>query len=411
MEKFLLFLPIENIGLTDYVQNLSIFTICSIFMLPFLLILSKFRSTLLFNIFLVLILWMVLSTIFNINIKSDVQDNLFRAVFGLIFGFSTFILLREVFFRSNTYRVFVWLKYSFVIIIIFFIYDLVFNFYGRLRIYASYTEPSHLGNDLALIYLPMFLLFLRNMNRMEKIFFFVSGTIIAILTFSTTTYVKILLFILFYLIFGQKKIASILSFIFLAILISGISFIFFYIYSDNYFVRILNITLDKLGSGIEELPVTLLDRISFWVFLFNIKNIDISMNHFTMFIFGGGLGNDSVFVKFLPHVVGEKIISIKGFGSYITSFLGRIFSYGGIVGLILYIEFILSVLRKIKYISFEHRERGIYTSWLIVLFLSTSFGLGPFQSIALWFLPAYVDGLSLKLKQQSLNNNILCRNQ
>ena len=411
MEKFLLFIPIENIGLTDYAQNLSLFAIYSVLIIPFLLILYKFKRTSLFNIFLILILWMILSTIFNINIKSEVPDNLFRAVSGLIIGFSTFVLLREIFFRSNIYRVFVWLKYSFIIILIFSIYDLMFNFSGRLRIYASYTEPSHLGNDLALIYLPMFLLYLRNMSRIEKIFFFVSGMILAILTFSATTYVKILLFILFYLLFGPKNIASILSFIFLAILISGISLIFFYIYPDNYFVRILNITLDRFGTGIEELPVTLLDRISFWIFLFNIKNIDISMDNFTMFVFGGGLGNDSTFVKFLPHVVEEKIISVKGFSSYITSFLGRIFSYGGIVGLILYLEFILSVLRKIKYISFDHRERGIYTSWLIALFLSTSFGLGPFQSIALWFLPAYVDGLSLKLKQQPTNNNILWRKQ
>jgi hypothetical protein len=411
MEKFLLFIPIENIGLTDYAQNLSLFAIYSVLIIPFLLILYKFKRTSLFNIFLILILWMILSTIFNINIKSEVPDNLFRAVSGLIIGFSTFVLLREIFFRSNIYRVFVWLKYSFIIILIFSIYDLMFNFSGRLRIYASYTEPSHLGNDLALIYLPMFLLYLRNMSRIEKIFFFVSGMILAILTFSATTYVKILLFILFYLLFGPKNIASILSFIFLAISISGISLIFFYIYPDNYFVRILNITLDRFGTGIEELPVTLLDRISFWIFLFNIKNIDISMDNFTMFVFGGGLGNDSTFVKFLPHVVEEKIISVKGFSSYITSFLGRIFSYGGIVGLILYLEFILSVLRKIKYISFDHRERGIYTSWLIVLFLSTSFGLGPFQSIALWFLPAYVDGLSLKLKQQPTNNNILWRKQ
>jgi len=107
---------------------------------------------------LILIGWLVCSTGFNIIFTLNFQENLLRALSGLIFGFFVFILFREIFCKSNDRNLFRWLYYSFIIIFLFFIYDLFFKFHKTFRIYASNTEPSHLGTDLSLFYIPMLIL-------------------------------------------------------------------------------------------------------------------------------------------------------------------------------------------------------------------------------------------------------------
>ena len=170
----------------------------------------------------------------------------------------------------------------------------------------------------------------------------------------------------------------------------------------------MSYTINSIRKGYEYLPVSITDRMNFWIFLLNIKYINVSIDTFLKFIFGGGLGNDLLFLEFLPTTVASQIISVRAFSSYITSFCGRIFSYGGIIGFILYFIFIFifififSIYKKIKLISFTSKEKAVLISWLITLIFASLFDLGPFQTVALWFLPAYIDGLSLKRKQHSL---------
>jgi hypothetical protein len=97
MEKLLLCIPIENIGLTDYVQTLSLFAIFSVFLIPFFLIFFKLRKSNLLNTFLILVVWLLFSTFFNIIFRSEAQDNLLRSLIGMAIEFSIFVLLREIF--------------------------------------------------------------------------------------------------------------------------------------------------------------------------------------------------------------------------------------------------------------------------------------------------------------------------
>ena len=71
MEKLLLGIPIENIGLTDYVQTLSLFAIFSVFLIPFFLIFYKIKKSNLLNTFLILMVWFLISTIFNIIFRFE----------------------------------------------------------------------------------------------------------------------------------------------------------------------------------------------------------------------------------------------------------------------------------------------------------------------------------------------------
>jgi len=237
MEKLLLGIPIENLGFTKYVQTFSLFAIISVFLIPFFLILFKLKKSILLDTFLILIVWLLFSTIFNIIFRSEIQNNLLRSSIGLAIGFLIFVLLREIFYRSSEYSNFVWLKYSYVIILIFSLYDLIYKFPERSRIYASYTEPSHLGTDLALIYFPIFILCSNFMNRIEKVFLFFSLFITVILTFSATTILKITFFILLFYLFTIKNFKYIAYVIFSIIAIFIILiFVLFKIFSDNYLV-------------------------------------------------------------------------------------------------------------------------------------------------------------------------------
>jgi hypothetical protein len=403
MEKLLLGIPIENIGLTDYAQTLSLFAIFSVFFIPFFLIFFKLKKSNLLSTFLILILWLFFSTFFNIIFRSEVQDNLLRLLIGIAIGFSIFVLLREIFYRSSEYSAFVWLKHSYMIILISSLYDLISKFSERSRIYACYTEPSHLGTDLALIYFPLFLLYSNFMNKIEKIFLFFSLFLIVVLTFSATTILKIVFFITLFYLFTIKnfKHAFYTTLPIIAIFIILI-FVLFRLFPDNYLIHMMKYTIENIEKGYEHLPVSFTDRFSFWIFLSNPKNLDFSLELLIKFLIGGGLGEELLYLEFLPINIVDEILSVKAFTSYITSFLGRIFSYGGIIGIILYFTFLFFVRKNIKRISSTPKEKAIFNAWLITLLFSSTFDLAPFQTVSLWFLPAYIDGLSLKYKQHYL---------
>jgi hypothetical protein len=403
MEKLLLGIPIENIGLVDYVQTLSLFAIFSVFLIPFFLIFFKLKKSNLLSTFLILIVWLLFSTFFNIIFRSEVQDNLLRPLIGIAIGFSIFVLLREIFYRSSEYSTFVWLKYSYMIILISSLYDLISKFPERSRIYACYTEPSHLGTDLALIYFPLFLLYSNFMNRIEKIFLFFSLFLIVVLTFSATTILKIVFLITLFYLFTIKnfKHTFYTTLPIIAIFII-LTFVLFRLFPDNYLIRMMKHTVENIEKGYEHLPVSFIDRFSFWIFLSNLKNLDFSFELLIKFLIGGGLGEELLYLEFLPINIVDRILSVKAFTSYITSFLGRIFSYGGIIGIILYFTFLFFVCKNIKRISSTPKEKAIFNAWLITILFSSTFDLAPFQTVSLWFLPAYIDGLSLKYKQHYL---------
>jgi hypothetical protein len=66
------------------------------------------------------------------------------------------------------------------------------------------------------------------------------------------------------------------------------------------------------------------------------------------------------------------------------------------------LPFVFFIHKNIKHIFSIPKEKAVFKAWLITLLFSSTFDLAPFQTVALWFLPAYIDGLSLKRKQHFL---------
>jgi hypothetical protein len=77
MEKLLLGIPIENLSFTKYVQTFSLFAIFSIFFIPYFLMFPKIKKSNLLNTFLILMVWLLISTIFNIIFRFEIKKFLY----------------------------------------------------------------------------------------------------------------------------------------------------------------------------------------------------------------------------------------------------------------------------------------------------------------------------------------------
>jgi len=71
MKKLLLGIPIENLDFTKYVQTFSLSAIFSIFLIPYFLMFPKIKKSNLLNTFLILMVWFLISTIFNIIFRFE----------------------------------------------------------------------------------------------------------------------------------------------------------------------------------------------------------------------------------------------------------------------------------------------------------------------------------------------------
>ncbi len=85
--------------------------------------------------------------------------------------------------------------------------------------------------------------------------------------------------------------------------------------------------------------------------------------------------------------------------------MNRFFLYSGFLGLIVYIIYNISLiltLNKVKHISAF--ELAILKSTVDILLLSSFLYIIPFQTRALWFIPALIDGLYIKQKSKELKH-------
>lgn len=400
MEKLIILIPLEKVGLEQYVQTFSLFSLFSLFVFPFLFLYKKIKITLSLKLLLIFISWLIFSTIVNFYINQKFNINLFRALLGLLAGIAIFITLRYIYYTFNEIKIFRYFLVSYLIVLFYFFYDLIFNFPNRFRIYSSYTEPSHLGTDLILIYLPIFLLYNNLFSKIQKYLIYSSFVFILILTFSATSFLKFFIFIFLLFLLSLKEVINILKIIGFSILCLIFFLVFMHIFPNNYLIHMTNAMITSIEFGYGAMPISFTDRFSFWILLFNLLNLQES--EFINLIFGFGLGSDEIYLEFLPEIVAEQITLVKAFSSYITSFWGRIFSYGGVIGMILFSIHNIFLYKKISKLNIPKFSKNILYASLTTLLFSMSFDLGPFQTIANWLIPAYIDGMYIKNKTRRL---------
>jgi hypothetical protein len=137
--------------------------------------------------------------------------------------------------------------------------------------------------------------------------------------------------------------------------------------------------------NLNNMPLSLVDRLNFWIALFHSKwNIQ--------FLFGYGIAGDYIYGQNLvPNNIYEKISLVKAFVFNMGSFMGKIFSYGGIIGLLITI---LLFYKAIKLQSNNYIEKAIISAILVY----STIGMGPFIMLPIWFWLAFIDAKNINRK-------------
>jgi hypothetical protein len=272
---------------------------------------------------------------------------------------------------------------GYLIIFLFSVYEISKGIY---RIKSTFTEPAHLGEYIVFIYLPWFLLRKENIKKANKIFILSSLLLITLLTFSTTTYIRLILFFSSYMLFSVSLKNKIKILILTSLSIAIITFVVFS--TENYAKGMINYSLT--ATSLEEQSVSFVDRFSFWIMMARLGKYVTNVNTFNI-LFGSGLGNESNLKYYLQSSIYEKILTAKGTtASKIPNLWGKIYVYGGFIGLLIYLLFYFSLFKDIKKTTIDPYKKSILYSITLSLFLYQSIGNGYFHSLTNWFFLAYI---------------------
>jgi len=174
--------------------------------------------------------------------------------------------------------------------------------------------------------------------------------------------------------------------------------LFFVILPDNYLSKMVmgSIQMMVKGSNIWEMPLSLTDRLQFWIMISQISLS--SLIDLLMLFFGSGLGMEKRMADFMPQQLYYNIASIKS-GSMINSIAGKLFVYTGLTGLLLWfgIFFVFFKIITKQKGTLENRQFQLLMSVLSVVMVLCTFGSLSFQNVALWFWFAFIDSIQKKV--------------
>ncbi|SHH26943.1 hypothetical protein [Thermosipho atlanticus] len=372
-------------------QSFTLFHLFSIFYIPFFFakgIKITSVSKILFIFYFYSIFITIINSLFAIVFSPNLYDfvPIFRQVSGLTVGLSEYFLLRYIFLDLEKERVIDLIISSSLVIIIVFVILESFMTGNFIRIHGSFTEPSHLGVYLVFVILPAILI--SNYKIKKKVLLLFILGILIFLTFSFTTYFALFIFLMYFSFFQsfRKSIKSILiTIIIFSIFIAIIKFYF----SSSYIVYQVNRTIEAvfIKKDIYVGTISFIDRFSFFLIL---KNFHFNLNT----IFGYGLGMEYLNVaKILPQESLSKIIQVKLFKNFLTSFWSKIIIYDGLIGIGMIFFLIKKLLINLKRSEniMTLKNKKIIKSVILGIFTYAFISLGPFQTTAIWFWIAYID--------------------
>ena len=377
------------------VQSLNLFHVISLMIFPKLM--KKIRLTPISRALILFYTYALFITVINFLLASlGIPDkiplmSIARQVAGLSLGIIIFFVLREIFKYRMREALYFSTKFS-IILLVFstLVFDILLN-HKLVRICATFSEPSHLGQYLVFIILPSLLLL--NIPKVEKNLF-VSITIFLIfLTFSFTTYVRFIVLLVFFLFF-TKNIKSKVRYSLLSLLLLTCGLVAFSTLFSNSYVGtqvLKNVKAIFLLGSIEYGTLSLVDRMQIIFILKSFWKIGISG------ITGVGLGFEKLYLNILyPEEILNSILSVKHFNSYLNSFWGKVVLYTGIIGFCLFLYFLIMAFKAIKsFTNLREEERTIVQATLFSIYSYALFGLAPFQTIELWFWLAFIDSFYL----------------
>jgi len=402
MWYFLPFIAIENIQILKInlpVQTLYLFQILIPFILMHFMLIEErgIHHTPIFKLLVFFVFYTTFITLIYTSFtlcKFINLSSLLRQTASLLVGFLSFIALRYIFLVSTDEQILKGMLIGFFLILAFSIADL---FSGRARIYSTFTEPSHLAYDLVLVYLFVFLIYRDSLTKTKYTFLLASWLLIFLFTFSGSGYIALVFFALillvYYLVSVKDKRLITYTLIFICLL--GLVYFFLFKFEKSHAFRVTKAFLENLFINPYTIPISVMDRLQAFIFLFNLKLETIE--DIIHLLFGTGLGSDIRLKILLPPIIFEQIRAVKMFESYLTSFFSKIVIYSGIFGMLWFALYIFVLFKTSKKLINEDLLPKYYTQSLIfTLAFVALYTLGPFSSIGLWFIPAFIDAKYIK---------------
>lgn len=377
-------LPIYNLSLFILFIFLSIFKWS-----------KNIKKSKIFTLLLILDIYLIFVSIIYIFINSNQLYPFLRQFISFEIGILIFLFLRYIFLCSSDKDIIKYTLYGFYIVILVAIYQKIFQ--HSYRIYGTFSEPSYFGRYLVFLVLPSLIIFRNQINKKSfyfNLFFFV---ILLILTYSTTSFVKLLEILFAYLIFSNVNIKSKIQIILSTILfIFLLLFYFFYINPNNYLYIMTNyVLLGLMGKNV--LPTTLTYRLNFWYALLNLK-----VNFET--VFGYGFGGDSIYYSLiLPKKIVEEHLLMNPYGIVeMASFWGKILVYGGLIAIVIFTLIYNELFKILKYLS----KYGFIKYVLIAIIIDGTINNGQFIEITTWFWLAFIDSKFIINARKELSNTV-----
>jgi hypothetical protein len=388
----LLLIPFENLfrtlGFNISVYSFPTFSILGSFFLLIILDRKKLKIIKAKRILYLLFSYLIFASLQIIFITdSFVIYSFFRALLSATLGFISLEIFEYIFSTYTYKQINKGLILGYLFIILFSVYEI---FKGVHRVKATFTEPAHLGEYLVFIYIPWFLIQKSNIKKVTLSILLGSLFLIILLTFSTTTYIRLLLFIMSYMMFRDSIKAKMKIIFGVALLVTVIAFTVFY--TENYAKSMIMYSI-KTGTSLEDQSQSFIDRFSFWIMMFKIKEYAFDINSSNIFniLFGSGLGNESNLNEYVSETIYKKILSCKGeTASKISNLWGKFYVYGGFFGLTIYFFLCFYIFRSIKNLKADSYEKSILFSIMLTTFLYQSIGNGYFHTLSNWFFMAYI---------------------
>lgn len=382
------------------VQAFTIYHLISLFFLPILIFSKKIKISFILLLIIIfysytLIVTLIQVQLYTINVGNVDIYPIFRQIGGLTLGLITFIILRFSF-EANPKKALKFLLYSVYIILLFvLIFDIGLH-KNFVRLYGTFTEPSHLGQCLVFILLPTALL-VNDISRKNKYIILSIVLLLIFLTFSLSTYIRFSLFLIFLTLLGNLR-QKFKYFIYTSLIVSLIIIVFSTVFKNSYVVYqfSLNFFAFKNLDITAYATASLIDRIQLIYIIKNISNLGLNS------LWGIGAGFEQYYLQLLyPPEILNTILSVKQVPSYINSFWGKVLIYYGIIGSIMLVLILIKTL-KISAKILNYREKKILQAALLSIYTYAFFGLAPLQSIELWFWIAFIDGYYLYIYKRKV---------
>jgi len=385
----IILVPFERVAfrLGVPVQSLSLFGIVAAVFFP-LIVFNGIKKSKLVHDLSLFFSYLIVVSLVNAIFEPRLLPYITRQTIALYVGFSQFMVLRYIFLNTSEGEVFRVVLTSFYLTLIPTLWQL---FHREYRIQSFYTEPSHYGQFLAFIVWPTLFLLRNRLPRVKYYVLILLWLVSLLLTFSTTSVVR-LFFVIFGILFFSKNITLKMKIRVVFVVLLLVITVYFYVFvinSNNYMANIVRfIIAASKNEGFFESSVSISDRAVLFLLL---RKTQLSLRWF----FGHGLGAEALeYQRLLPASISDRILSQKQFGYYIASLYGKIFVGGGILGLAVLLWLLMKFLRKCSYF----KNLDVITGVLFGVIAYGMIGLGAFPMVELWYWLAYADSELLKAR-------------